>query len=1041
MSHKGSDFILVPWRDNFLERLLDVALEDCGERIDRAFFIFPNSRPEKYLALLLKHDPRIRRPLIMPRMSAVNALFSDLRGKVQSRPAWNAGLLDRVGLLLQCAREEAPLNGPDVADPERASLFVKDAGRFFPWGIRLAALFEECFSQDVKAENFHNLEGEVSPFAAALLSRLGNIRRRYVKGLEDREWTSPGRDAAVVMERLLEHGELPEGALGEGPVYIAGFHALTRAEDALFRHLWGKGARVLLHADPALAENNGRAHWSCEAFRTWAGAWKAGVRLLPSQAASDKPRRLRFYQGFDLHSQLGAMREELADLEDRGEKPAASRAGHPQSDESDRAADTVVVLPESGLLMPALHHLPRADVNISMGYPLARSPLFRLLDSIIRLQQNRRGKLYYWRDLLELIRHPYLKMLRPETGEEDGRDEYGPSLRIELHRLEQTLRGSAQRYANPISMLEETYQTMDAEDLPSGAALALLDRLFAVCLDGFEERRTPEALGKALEALCALLLDCGAHLWERFLIDAECLFRIMQSLIPELSRSILAQDAFPPESLLDLFRRLMQEERVPFEASPLVGLQVMGMLETRLLAFRRVLILETGEDSLPGSPVGDPLLPEALRPELGLPCLAAREQVSAYHFFRLLAGAEEIILLWQEGGDSPGIQEQKKKKSRFVEELLWNEEKKRGRLLSGNEEDSPLRFLTATLSPIPKGRKGIPVTQAVREAMLQLLAGPVSASLLDDYLRCPAQFYYSRLARLEPMEAASEGDDPIMVGNLFHRALQACYEPWLGKDLPGGEELRELLSEDMQAAFYGSPDYAALARSLPADSGLMLRKAGEKRIHDYLLAQPPTRVLSLERGLSAPFETPGRDFTLFGKADRIDLRLCEDDGGSEAGVHIIDYKTGRLPEIDKGLWEDDSFWESLQAWEAESPCALQPSLSPLRRLAEKMGSVQLPFYLLLYGLGDRGDGLPAVSEAPRCNAAWVELAAKGEEKALFSSKFTQFQNWDFIVTRGAIVVGFLLRHMLQAPELSPAPGEHCRWCFSAKLCIQAKDRQ
>jgi Inactivated superfamily I helicase len=192
-------------------------------------------------------------------------------------------------------------------------------------------------------------------------------------------------------------------------------------------------------------------------------------------------------------------------------------------------------------------------------------------------------------------------------------------LRLELHRLEQYLRGSSQRYVDLLSALEEMYQTMEAKDLPPASALALLERLFAVCLTGFEDKHSPSELGLSLEALCGLLLDCGKHLWERFLIDAECLFRIMQSLIPELSRSIMAQDRFAPRTLLGILRRLMEEERVPFEASPLVGLQIMGMLETRLLSFRRVIILEACEDSLPGSPAGDPCCRKRFAPNWDSP--------------------------------------------------------------------------------------------------------------------------------------------------------------------------------------------------------------------------------------------------------------------------------------------------------------------------------------------------------------------------------------------------------------------------------------
>lgn len=1090
MSMRGSEFLLVPWQRDFIEALLDTALDDLGGDISNALFIFPNSRPEKYLSRLLRQDSRIARPLIMPRMTTVSTLFSDLRSRILARPAWNAGLLDRVGLLLQCVRE----NNSSGRDGEKAFAFLDDAGQFLPWGLRLASLFEECLSQLRTPANFHHAEGIVSPFAAALLARLGNIFQSYISGLEEREWTTAGLDATVTANHLEKQARLPEGLVDEVTIYIAGFHTLTRAEKTLFHHLWQQGARIVLHGDAHLAATGRaafagerKAHWSCTALREWADEWKTDIipaSLLPIEA---KKTHSVFYQGFDLHSQLRVLESELADdvpppAEPDGETgpaslearqglqsatetdgsapPPGTKTDNPgeenEQQERDQRGDTVIVLPDSGLLMPVLHHLPRTDINISMGYPLSRSPLFHLLDTIATLQEHRRGKSYYWRDLLDLIRHPYLKMLRPpvENGgsnpdaqspinpnapdDDNGRGEAeerdAAPLRRELHRLEHLLRGQGQKFIEPLPLLEEMYQTMDREDLPPAPVLGLLQRMFSLCLDGFEHPVRPAELGSALGDLCTMLLECGAHLWERFLIDAECLFRIMQSLIPELARSVLAQERFPRKTLYGVLRRLMQAERVPFEASPLVGLQVMGMLETRLLTFRRVIILDAGEDRLPGSPAGDPLLPEALRPELGLPLLGGREQVAAYHFFRLLAGADEVRLLWEEGSDTPGIQEQKKKKSRFVEELLWEEEKRLGHILSPDDTGSPLRHLAANVSPVPRSSPGISVTNAVADRMAQVLAGPVSASLLDCYLRCPVNFHYKYLAKLNRMEEVNEDNDPLAVGLLFHEILQEGYKPLLGRELPGGAELAAMIGEDLEAALLSSAAFARLTATLPADSAIMLRRAGKARLVEYLNKQPPTTVLSLERDIVAPFEFMNRTFSLYGKTDRIDLRpLRAGDDEPAPGVVVLDYKTGKLPEIKPTLWQNDFLWMRMEEW---LPGKEKDDNALLHELAGIMESIQLPFYLLLC---NRDDSLSLAKTAELCNAAWVELAAGGEEKMLFGKKNPQFQCWDFVAEHGPVLLNFLLRHMLLSTHAAPRSGPHCRWCFSAKLCIHGRE--
>ena len=1153
-----SPFAVIPWSEEFLPQLLELALEETDGDIGRASFIFPHNRPARYLTLLLHRRQGLKKPLLLPRMHTVSGLFSLICGRVLAKPAWNAGLLDRVGLLLQCAREEAGEEAGEKAGKnagneteQNAAFALADPKRFFPWGLRLASLFEECFSQCRRPHDFIHLEGQVSPYARALLERLGRIFSRYEAGLAEREWTTPGRDAQVAAAFLKTSGALPAGLfVQDGPVFIAGFHALTGAEDALFRHLWEGGGTIALHADPALAE--GKGHWSCRALADWARAWNARLEVFERRSATDRSGRadnreeerdrlpvIRYVAGYDLHSQLAELGKELAawpaaaggagpdgspdalpdNLPDNspdyqpdnqpdnqpdsqpgspgGTGPVAdavpgdagqpsdgpdataeiipAAAGQPALPASDRLADTAVILPDSGLLLPVLHHMPRTDVNISMGYPLARSPLFRLIDTLLRLQERRRGSGYYWRDLVELLRHPYIKMLRdepdagaaPATGREadaatgeapenapESR-EAGEGLRRELHVLERALRRRGGKYIEPRAFLLEEYQERESEAMPGAPVLAFLETLLATALDAFEQPRTPSRLAACLDALCGLLLDRGGHLWPRFPIDAECMYRLRHSLIPELARSALAHEPLERETLFTLLRSLMEAERVPFEADPLVGMQVMGMLESRLLSFRRVIVADAVESALPGSPQGDPLLPEPLRPELGLPSLHSREQVAAYHFFRLVKSADEVILFWREGGDAAG----EAGKSRFIEELLWEEEKRRGSLFAAGRDDPPLRTVPALVSPIVRQRRALPVTPEIRRLLRAALAGPVSASLLDLYLRCPLRFFYERAASLAPADEVSEGDDPLAVGDMMHRLLFDVYKNLAGKPLPGGEALEAMLGGELIAAFAASHDLGRIGRSVPADSFAMLVTAGKKRLTEYLLAQPPATPLALEMSLKAAFSFTGSTsgpaaIHLVGKADRIDLRRSPPEEGSEAPAPhcvILDYKTGRIPRFTPGIWEREGLWNAMDAWTpddvnanlAHDPGAADPVLL---NLAESMESVQLPLYLLLHRLAAEqgtsrpeasraGDAAGAVFDAPALDARWVALGDKGKEHALFPDAMSHAMRWEIITDKFPRLVRFLLRHIAETPILLPKSGAHCDWCSSAKLCM------
>lgn len=301
-----------------------------------------------------------------------------------------------------------------------------------------------------------------------------------------------------------------------------------------------------------------------------------------------------------------------------------------------------------------------------------------------------------------------------------------------------------------------------------------------VLVGSWEKVDTLRGAAAGLAALCDLLLTYGRHIWPRFPLDAECLFRLMQRVIPHLADNALADDALPPDTLFAMIRQSLADERVPFEADPLTGLQVLGMLETRLLRFDRVYLMDLTEDRLPGAPQHDPLLPDNLRGLLGLPDTRRRDALAAHTFHRLAAGARDVYLFWQEGVESSGLLDAKKVRSRFVEEALWQEEKTAGRRLAPGE--GPLRTAAFPLvTPHRRDRAIIVRSESVAARMESLLAEPLAPTGLDAYIRCPARFFRERMCAIRPLEEVLEGDDPRGVGELLHKVLLRAYEPYAGR--------------------------------------------------------------------------------------------------------------------------------------------------------------------------------------------------------------------------------------------------------------------
>ena len=1090
-------FRIVPWDTDFLDALKNGVMKATRGQPGNAVVVFMHDRPRRYLRERFRYAPDVPKPCLIPRMFTERELMAAFRQEQHQKLRREAGKLDQIALLSRCVRELAE------PDTELCMQLAKtdDAG-FFPWGVRLADLLEECFTQGLTPEDMLYTEGEVAPFGAALLGSLGKIFRRYRDALIESDLTTPGFDAFVVASALEEGtaGDdlppLPDFLAGRA-ILLAGFGMLTGTENTLFHYLWRHGAQVFLHVDPALAEN-GQGHWACTEQSNWIADWKADT-VLACPSPGKKPK-IHYFAGYDLHSQLDALRGDLIELERKDRLAAALKARSttqqlsllpssengttstlPETSTSGNAdnkdsitskalggrgkgtrgkgegspspsglaptpapiptsqLDIAVALAHSGALLPVLHHLPRKDCNISLGYPLERSLLFRLLETVLDARNRRQPNgTTHWKALADLVRHPYLRLLEVN----------GISLRDIFQNMETRLRNGS-RHADAHAVAEGAADDFfAASSLPNVAAVMpaireLINRILRDTVDTWARAHTLGGLADALSGLCDTLLVYGsgndesgagngkADIWSRFPIDAECLFRLMQRVIPALKDNGMADTPLPWPLMQAMLLELVRAERVPFEADPLTGLQVLGMLETRLLRFSRVFLVDVTDDRLPGAPIRSPLLPDSLRALLGLPDTRNREQLAAYTFHRLIAGADEVWLYWQEGVETSGLFDGKKQRSRLVEELIWQEEQARGQRLKPGRE--PLRTVALDVRPPVRVRKVVPKTPAIREQIAASLKHPLSATKLDAYLTCPLRYYYERLCAIAPIDEVNEDDDPAAVGVLLHNVLRDFYAPAVGKTVrrdaqSGDPELPFLDEKALRALFRTALGASGLEAALPPESAAMLSVTGPERLGMFLRAQPEqTEVLSLEEEYDAEIRVGGRVRRLTGNLDRVDWREQEDpEGALDEGAVILDYKTGRIKALRPDIWADDAFWDALDPEKAaEAASEPDPEHDFLPIMAQRIPTVQLLYYCYLYG---QATGKPVL------DAAFVALGEDGGERPLFGKGMT-IEERERALSLIPRLIGFILLHMELCPEFRPREGVHCRWCSWRNVCI------
>ncbi len=999
-------FALFSWHEPFLPALLNYVSENTNNTLRNSVIILPHNRPKQYLSDIIKKNTNIPKPLLLPSMFTMHEII-DLFCAQGKNSLQNASLLDRVHLLYVAVKQVSKEN--DLVGKHFASM---DLANFLPWGTRLADLFEEYMLNMQDIENIQHTEGEVSSQAAALLSSLNKIHQNYLALLEKKSWTTQGLNALLAAT----HFEIPHTlnikTTENKQIFIAGFLAPHKAEQKILHSLWQNGAHICLHSDPRLGDAalNQKAHWSCFDHKQWIKDWNAKYY---SYTSSDEPSstnyaKNHFLSGHDIHSQLLAVKNLLNNQSNTIKKPS-----------------TAIILTSPSLLMPMLHHLPDEEFNISMGYPLNKSPLFALLDAIMNLHTSsfeRNTTLqYYWKNVLHCLRHPYIQMLKTlplqaalgQDQHEQAMDEQSifeqvKPIRNILHQMEHALRQGS-RYVELHGLANE-HTAICSKDERN-----LINDIITALVDNFSSLKTPADLAQALMNLCQLLLNYGNDIWINSPLDAEALYRLMQRVIPTLKSSAIADEHLPILTLFNLVQHLMQAERVPFEADPITGLQILGLLDTRLLHFERLIVIDATDDVLPGFAAQDPLLPDALRHVLGLADANKRERIISFTLHRLMASAKDVHFFWQEGIARSNLFDGKKSRSRFIDSAIWQEEQEVGHIIeSGN---APLSVAPCVINPIKREPQHIVVTDEIRQKLLNMLANGISPTRIDNYIQCPQSFAWKNIYKFTPLEEVNENYNPLIVGDLLHKILHNLYKNFEGKRV----YKEDISSENIQSCLKTHFKNEKLEEILPPDSLIMLELAAPLRLKNFLKNQPDsTHIMALEKTLLAPIKTKQAfNFQLKGILDRLDRRTMH---GTQQLI-VLDYKTGKLPKLKVDVWDDGEFWDELEAWTPE----VNDGLELLKQVSNAFESVQLPCYIHLC----HENYMENVFDA-----AFVNLGEDGEERYLLGEEPNEIWREYVVRKQIPILLSFVLRHMATASTLPPTQGNHCKYCHYNILCMR-----
>jgi CRISPR/Cas system-associated exonuclease Cas4 (RecB family) len=633
------------------------------------------------------------------------------------------------------------------------------------------------------------------------------------------------------------------------------------------------------------------------------------------------------------------------------------------------------------MLFPLLENvLPAvADYNVSMGYPLAATPVYALLDALGDLLDKKNEAGYFAPNYLKFVFHPYVKNTYLEGSAEPSR--------VIFQTVEEHLSGRVNKYVTleeiegDAGMLREAAAKLkDYGGKPDSACIkAHLAAIHRALVRPFENiKDVADFAGKLLEFISYISQNSTAPLhpyWAPFVEKA------IEQII-ELKNSRLAGERFDGAAgYFKFFKAFIQGVNYPFPGTPLKGLQVLGFLETRGLKFGRVYFLDANADVLPAARKEDTILSHFVRESLGLSTYKTRERLSRYYFNALLSGAKEAHLFYKDSAD--------KERSPFVEKLAWDLER-RGKKTDEHEVHLRINFSQADPRPVKK-------TAALIDALKEREFSP---SAIDTYLNCGLRFYYQYGLRLREKDELSDDIEQRDIGTIVHDVLEVFFKERVGAPLNIMEaDYGKIVAEAGKV-------FDVKLKGHRAGFEYLIKKQVERRLKDILDYHRGSlsgiTVLACETELKAELVTKHGAIKLKGYADRVDRR-----GGS---IHILDYKTGtragvpNWPRFDLGLREDWPF---------------------------TLKSVQLPFYILAY-MAEHG-----IESASGMDASLMLLGAENiTEETLYKERRGKTPDKSAIFDTYKQAITALIEEILDKDlPFAPPPDERsCEGCTFRNLC-------
>ena len=515
--------------------------------------------------------------------------------------------------------------------------------------------------------------------------------------------------------------------------------------------------------------------------------------------------------------------------------------------------DCAIVLPDETLLSSVLNSIPDEveDINVTMGHPMTGSILYSMMSDIAAIQlhtMNRKGKWYFYhKQVWDLFANDLFR------------------------------KASDEKTLEIISKVKSDAAYYISQDVLSGTPL--LDAVFRPVIADQKLQSASQIKDFAeyqKQVLTAVISSVTEDVGMNLELEYAKEYYKCVNVLKEIDLEVL------PVTYVRLLNQLLSAVSVPFRGEPLKGLQIMGPLETRALDFRNLVILSANEGVFPRRNVSSSFIPPELRKGFGLPTYEYQDAVWAYYFYRMISRAEKVWMFTDTRTEGLKSGEE----SRYIKQLEYHFNIPLNRYV--------VRFDKMKTAKVEDIVKTLDDVRKIKETVL-------SATTVQNYLACPAKFYYGTVKELKAEEEVAESLDYGMFGTVYHETMRSLYasdrmtakdiQSWLGREDEIKSKIKELIIDELNLMEVSGRNLVVtdvilkyVMKTLQRDLELL-----EKEGVDFF------EILGREVKVSGEFK--GQKFKGF--IDRLD-------SFHPGQVRVVDYKTGKVLDDDEKINDDNA---------------------------------------------------------------------------------------------------------------------------------------